>query len=391
MKYGIDSVHTGSTELLAFGEPTHLEPAFGWARNELFAQLAARGFRSIALESDRVAALTVNDYVQGGTGSLDTVLREGFSHDFGAMAANRHLVCWMRECNENRPSGERLTFHGFDLSSEMMSAPSPRIYLEYARDYLGSDLDFASLLGADERWSRTEAVLHAGESVGASGAADTLRALADDMLVELYTRAPQLIAATSLDHWFRAETYLTAGLGLLRYHKQAAQRVEQEARWSRMSATRDALMAQNLLDIRRIEARRGPTLVFAHNLHLRPNPSRMRMGEMDLTWSSAGAVVRSLLGERYTVVLGSLGRDEEIALYEPGPGTYEGFLQTRVRSRELLSPSVIPPAAERTDHKKEDRMVSYGYFPLDRNTIDAADGILHINNGATLRDVDLRP
>ncbi|MGH8876017.1 MAG: erythromycin esterase family protein, partial [Stackebrandtia sp.] len=44
-----------SGTLLGLGEPTHQEPAFGWVRNELFAQLAGHGFGSIALETDRVA------------------------------------------------------------------------------------------------------------------------------------------------------------------------------------------------------------------------------------------------------------------------------------------------------------------------------------------------
>ncbi|WP_239154112.1 hypothetical protein [Amycolatopsis sp. FDAARGOS 1241] len=38
-----------SAELVALGEPTHSEPAFQWARNAVFAQLVAAGFRSIVL------------------------------------------------------------------------------------------------------------------------------------------------------------------------------------------------------------------------------------------------------------------------------------------------------------------------------------------------------
>src|SRR5690242_17283331 len=70
MSQDIRDFLTPSTDLLAFGEPTHLEPAFGRVRNELFGQLAEQGFGSIALETDRVAALAVNDFVQEGTGNL---------------------------------------------------------------------------------------------------------------------------------------------------------------------------------------------------------------------------------------------------------------------------------------------------------------------------------
>lgn len=169
-------------------------PAFGYARNELFVQLIDSGFRSIALETDRVAALTVNDFVQDGIGSLDKAMSEGFSHGFGALDGNRQLVAWMREYNESRPPAERLAFHGFDAAAESMSAPSPQRYLEYARDYLGLDLDIASLVGDDELWSRTAAIMDASMSIGATIEAQRLRSLADDMLTELYARAPQLIA-----------------------------------------------------------------------------------------------------------------------------------------------------------------------------------------------------
>ncbi|MFG3113383.1 erythromycin esterase family protein [Streptomyces sp. NPDC048197] len=375
-----------SCELLALGEPTHLEPAFGRIRNELFSQLADQGFRSIALEIDRVTALVVNDFVQGGAGTLDAVMREGFSTDFGELLANRQLIAWMREYNENRPEAERLAFHGVDAEMENTSAPSPRRYLEYARDYLKLDLgdDLARLTGEDERWSRAEAILDPAMSVGDTAEAERLRTLADDMLVSLHARAPELIAATSRAEWWRAKAHLTAGLGLLRYHKQSAQRIDASARISRLLATRDALMAQNLLDIRSIEARRGPTLVFAHNVHLQRNPSTMRMADMELDWFSAGAIVGSLLDERYTVVLSSLGSSETLGLGEPAADTYEAVLQGRTTGWGLTAAGAVTAATTATPLRtRTDTTPQQGYFPLDRASIDAADAILHVSDGPT--------
>jgi erythromycin esterase-like protein len=283
-----------SHDLVGLGEPTHREPAFARIRNELFVGLVARGFRSIALETDRLTALAVNDFVREGAGTLDAAMSEGFTHGFGAFEANRELVAWMREYNEGRPAGERLAFHGIDAPLEF-SAPSPRRFLEHARDYLKLDLDLAALVGDDERWGRMEAVMDPAESPGDSDEAARLRAVADDMLSSLYARAPELIVATSRGVWERARINVISALGLLRYHAQAARPVEDRERWSRMSAVRDALMAQNLLDIRDIESRRGPTLVCGHNLHLQRNPSRMSMGPLDLVWSGAGAIMASLL------------------------------------------------------------------------------------------------
>jgi erythromycin esterase-like protein len=371
MSHDIRDFVTSGTDLLGFGEPTHLEPAFARIRNELFAQLAGIGFRSIALESDRVAALVADDYVREGIGTLDTAMTDGFSHNFGELDANRALIAWMCEYNEDRPADERLAFHGFDASTEMMSAPSPRRYLEHARDYLGLDMDIPA--GDDVRWSRTEAVMDPASSIGATPEADTLRVIADDLLTQLYRRAPGLIRATSRASWVRAKTHLTAGIGLLRYHKQCAEVAERDTRYSRLLGARDALMAENLLDIRAVEADRGPTLVFAQNRHLQRNLSMWSSTVAEFNWWSAGAIVWSLVGSRYRFVAGSLGCSSAIGLELPEPETYEGFLQTQFEDWGLIKATAVPSVVTRTDVRPEQ-----GYFPLDEETLDSADLVLHV-------------
>ncbi|MFJ9444361.1 erythromycin esterase family protein [Kitasatospora sp. NPDC101235] len=371
---------TPACELLGLGEPTHQEPAFGWVRNQLFARLVDRGFRSIALETDRVAAFAVDAYVREGVGTLDSAMGEGFTHGFGEHEPNRRLVAWMREFNRERPPGARLAFHGFDVPSETTSAPSPRRYLEHARDYLGLDLDLARAAGEDESWSRTEAVMDPAQSPGGTAEAARLRCLADDLLLQLHMHAPELVAATSSAEWFAVRTRLTAGIGLLRYHAQSAVRgLTPSARISALSGVRDALMAQNLLDIRAIEDRRGPTLVFSHNLHLQWNPSAWALGELDCRWTGAGRIVGTLLGERYAFVAGSLGRSEAIGLAEPAPGTYEAHLQGRGAVWELRDTAL--PAGART---RTDTVPRQGYFPLGREVLDGAVALLHVADGAAV-------
>ncbi|GAA3564312.1 erythromycin esterase family protein [Kribbella ginsengisoli] len=359
-----------SGELLGLGEPTHQEPAFGLLRNELFTVLVEQGFRSIALESDRVRGLLVDDFVQGGAGDLDTVMTEGFSHRFGELTANRRLVGWLREYNAGRPADERVSFHGFDASTENTSAASPRIYLEHARDYLGLELELDRLLGDDKAWSRDEAILDPAQSLGDTASALQLRVIADDLLTTLYARAPERIAATSRADWYRARTYLTTGIGLLRYHKQASVPGSQDVRIARLMAARDSLMAQNLLDIRSIEGQRGPTLVFAHNAHVQ------RMTDPNRDWYSAGSIVAELLGERYTVIAGSLGRSETLGLMEPAADTYEGGLQRTFSTWGFTPSAALQPAQMRTDINPQ-----RGYFPLDQPLLDHVDAVLHINSG----------
>ncbi|MFJ6378746.1 erythromycin esterase family protein [Kitasatospora sp. NPDC092039] len=371
---------TPACELLGLGEPTHQEPAFGRVRNELFARLADRGFRSIALETDRVAAFAVDAYVRDGVGTLDSAMEEGFTHGLGDLEPNRRLVAWIREFNAERPPGERLAFHGFDIPTENTSAPSPRRYLEHARDYLGLDLDVAGVAGEDERWSRTEAVTDPASSPGDSADAARLRCLADDLLLQLHMRAPELIAATSSAEWFAVRARLAAGIGLLRYHAQSAVRGRtRSARLSALLGVRDALMARNLLDIRGIEARRGPTLVFSHNRHLQRNPSAWAMGELDCRWTGAGHILGTLLGERYAFVAGSLGRSEALGLADPAPGTYEAHLQGSGAAWGLTGSALPGDARTRTD-----TVPRQGYFPLDREVLDGAAALLHIADGAAV-------
>src|SRR6188472_4457955 len=80
-------------QILALGEPTHGEDVLLELRNDLFRQLVEQeGYRTIAIESDCLMGLIVDDYVTSGAGTLDEAMERGFSHAFGASPANRELV-----------------------------------------------------------------------------------------------------------------------------------------------------------------------------------------------------------------------------------------------------------------------------------------------------------
>ncbi|GAB3830182.1 DUF6194 family protein [Dactylosporangium cerinum] len=386
-----------SPELLALGEPTHGEPAFPQLRNALLQALVEDGFRSVAIESDRVAALDVDDYIRGGEGTLDAVVAAGFSHGLGQLDANRDLVAWLREHNAGRPPGDRVAFHGFDAPLEMTTAPSPGRYLRHLHDYLTAHLgpdglrhgrtDLGALLGDDGRWSDTAALMDATKSVGGGAAAVTLRVVADDLVTTLYAEAPRLVEASSPRAWHRAEVHGSTALGLLRYHAVAADPIAPQERTSRLLGIRDALMARNLLDLRAAERHRGPTLVFAHNRHLQRHPSTWHLAGMDLTWSSAGAVAATLLGGRYVYIAGSLGSSAALGLAAPDAGTFEhalgpGLVDAVPAAGHALGPRLVDAAAlaavadglrERTDVTAEQ-----GYFPLDAATLAGCDAVLHV-------------
>ncbi|MFH9085642.1 erythromycin esterase family protein [Streptomyces sp. NPDC017673] len=370
--------------LLALGEPTHGEDALLGLRNELFRQLVEQeGYRTIAIESDCMRGLIVDDYVTTGTGTLDEVVEHGFSHGWGTSAANRELVRWMRAHNDGRPASERLRFAGFDGPLEITGAASPRQALTALHDHLAALVDaellpctgetLDRLLGTDDRWTDPAAMTDPARSVGRSAEAGRLRLLADDLVTLLDTQAPHLIAATSRDEWERARLYGRTATGLLRYHSSMAD--TSPAHMTRLCALRDAMMAHNLLAL----AARGPALVHAHNSHLQRERSRMQMWEGPVEWWSAGALVSAELGEEYAFVATALGTIRHRGVDTPPPGTLEGLLYVLPEDRCVID---APRLATALDGTRPAHRVSpwFGYAPLDPAHLASTDGVVFVKD-----------
>ncbi|MEU6846994.1 erythromycin esterase family protein [Streptomyces sp. NPDC046716] len=380
--------------LLALGEPTHGEDALLDLRNTLFRQLVEEaGYRTIALESDCLRGLAVDDHVSGvvtGRDALDDVMRDGFSHGFGASAANRELVCWIREFNDGRPAADQVRFAGFDGPLEITGAESPRRALtalhtflaEHAEhgDQSGADLlpctarTLDELLGADDRWTEPAAMRDPARSVGRSPDAFRLRLLADDLLALLDAQAPHLIAASSREAWDRARLYGRTAVGLLRYHDGMAD--PSPSRMTRLLAVRDVMMADTLLAL----AERGPTLAFAHNSHLQRPRSTLRMdGHPPLNWWSAGALAAARLGERYAFVATALGTIRHRGVDTPPPDTLEGLLYALPHERCAVDPSAL--AARLGDPAPAPRVSPwFGYAPFDPAQLGDCDARLFLKD-----------
>jgi erythromycin esterase-like protein len=357
--------------LLGLGEARHFVEELGEVRNEIFRHLVEHeGYRSFAIESDCLMGLVVDEYVTTGAGTLDDVMERGFSHGFGAPPANRELVRWMRAYNEEHD--EKLRFFGFDGPLEYWAA-SPRQALTALYALLdgplpctGETLD--TLLGPDEQWANEAAAMDPSQSIGQSADARRLRLIADDLVALLDTQVPRL----STEDRERAALYGRTATGLLRYHYWMAD--ASPARWGRLSALRDAMMAANL----RALAEHGPALVFAGNLHLQRNKSLMSFGDQTLEWWSAGAITGTHLGDRYAFLasaLGTVGDDT------PSPDTVEGLLSTLPWDRSLIDARRLAEAltkpAPRISH-------DFAYFPLDPAQLGMIDGIVFLKQAVRL-------
>ncbi|MFE0575439.1 erythromycin esterase family protein [Streptomyces albogriseolus] len=371
--------------VLALGEPTHGEDSLLDLRNTLFRQLVeGEGYRTIALESDCLRALTVDAYVTAGEGSLDDVMKRGFSHDWGVSQANRELVCWMRDFNANRPSDDHVRFAGMDGPLEITGADSPRQALTGLHDYLAAHVDtdllpctpdrLDDLLGADAPWTNQAAMTDPSQSIGRTPETRELRLLADDMVTLLETQAPHLAAVSSPDDRSRAHLYGRTAVGLLRYHSWMAD--TSPARMARLLATRDEMMAGNLLAL----ASRGPVLVHAHNSHLQRDKSAMRMwGHPKVEWWSAGALVSTRLGDQYAHLATALGTMKHQGVHAPPPNTVEGILHALPEPQCVIDAAQLNVAARHT--AAVPRVSPYfGYAPLDPSHLPRIDGVVYVKD-----------
>jgi erythromycin esterase-like protein len=374
----------GRPRLLALGEPTHGEDVLLELRNDLFRQLVEQeGYRTIAIESDCMMGLVVDDYVTSGTGILDDVMERGFSHGFGAFGGNRELVRWMRAHNDGRPVSQQLRFAGFDGPLEITGAASPRQALTalhaYLTTWVGAGLlactaeTLDRLLGADNRWTNPAAMMDPSQSVGQTPDAEQLQLLAGDLVALLDAQTPHLIAASAREDWHRARLYGRTATGLLRYHFWMAD--TSPGRMARLLGLRDSMMAANLLAL----AERGPALVHAHNGHLQRDQSTMRMGDLPLAWWGAGAIVSAHLGEGYAVLATALGTIRHHGVEPPPPDTVEGLLYALPQQRCLVDPRRLAAAlAGATPAPRVSPW--YGYSPLDPAHLASNDGIVFVKD-----------
>ncbi|MEV0569783.1 erythromycin esterase family protein [Dactylosporangium sp. NPDC050588] len=370
--------------VLALGEPTHGEDVLLDVRNDLFRDLATTSpFRTIALETDCLKALVVDDYVTTGAGTLDDAMSSGFSHGWGAATPNRDLVRWIRAHNADLPPSQHLHFAGLDGPLELTTGPAAphqavtalhaALAASVPPELLPSTDLLDEVLGPEDRWTDPAALLDPSRSIGQTPAAARLRLLCDDMVALLDTHAPAFPSRTDLD---RAALYARTATGLLRYHHWMADQTP--ARMPRLVGLRAAMMAANLLAL----TGRGPALVHAHNLHLQRHQSTMRLGDQHLTWWSTGALAATHLGSGYAFLATALGTIHHHGVHTPPPDTIEGHLYRLPPDRCLADPHTL--AVEFSDTPPAARVSPwFGYFPLDPAHLtgpSAPDGIVFIRD-----------
>src|SRR5437763_5922264 len=222
-----------AVELLGFGEALHGAEDILILRNRLFQRLVeAHGYSAIAFESSFPRARVVNEYVAGrGPPSYEAVQDSGFGHGFGRLDANRELVEWMRRHNADPSHRVKLRFYGFDMPGVTAGPASPSQVLHFVLDYLAS-IDSASgqehrqridpLLGQDSNWEDPMAWRDPVKSPDLLSAAPALRIETEDLMTDLRTRRPELVAKSDESRYLEAVHYASVARELLNFYAALA-------------------------------------------------------------------------------------------------------------------------------------------------------------------------
>jgi erythromycin esterase-like protein len=395
--------------LLGFGEALHGGEEILRLRNRLFRHLVEKhGYAAIAIESSFPRSRLVDEYVHGrGPATYDELQQTGFGHGMGQLEANRDLVEWMRAYNLDPRHSVKLRFYGFDIPSGTMGIASPRAVLGFVIDYLAA-IDPAlaefhrekihKLLGDDMPWENPAVYMDPTKSIALSPAATALRVETEDLIAELRSRRPELVAGSSEDAYREALHYGEIARQLLNFHAAMGARKPGQSP-ALVLGTRDASMADNLTYVVTRERKRGKVLVFAHNTHLQRGravwPGQKYWGtDDDCEWWPAGAHLAGILGPRYAVIGTAVGISRENGIGLPEAATLEAKLEPLARTAVLL------PTRDgdfRGVPSRSGSIKNPTYVPLNAEIATNFDWILHVaetaynRGGPSLDTWDAKP
>ena len=333
-------------ELLGFGEALHGGEDILTVRNRFFKRLVTEhGYSAISIESTFTRAWLVNEYVAGrGPASYDGLLGgKGFGQGVGEVEANRELVEWMRAYNADPAHEVKLSFYGFDIPTATTGIEGPGPTLRFPLAYLKSidkqsgeehQRKVEALLAQIKDWENPAAWADNTKSPGLSAAATSLRIAIEDLITELRTRRPELVAKSSRERYLDALQGALVARQVLNFHAALARKSGEPVAGPR--GVRDALMADNLLYAVERERGRGKVMAFAHNGHLQRGKSMWPccgqsygQNQEVFTWWPAGAQLNDKLAGRYAVIGSGVGASEANGIGQPEAGTLEGRLTKR--------------------------------------------------------------
>lgn len=109
---------------VGLGEATHGTREFFQMKHRIFRYLVEHhGFRVFAFESDLGASLYLDDYIKGGAGELDQIMKEKLVFWSLYNEEVKDLLEWMKAYNLGKEASDKLHFIGFDCQYIVQAKP----------------------------------------------------------------------------------------------------------------------------------------------------------------------------------------------------------------------------------------------------------------------------
>ena len=331
------STTLGDATVLALGEATHGNAELQLARLTLLQKLPQ--FRAVVLEEDYGSVARVNEWVQGGPGTVEDAARR-FGFDLNHTAEMAELLQWVRDHNTGLPESQRIELVGMDV--QRVDA-NKQVALDWLAEHNHAEASAVRTELSD--WTdETNRGDRASELRSAAApAVDRLLAAIEDTGADAAGRRVALDAATALRQHLALKEAVGPGYGKVRAE----------------------VMAANLARTVEQQRDRGNehTLLFAHNGHV--DKVSAAFGHADV-----GELTADRLGDAYRVI-GTEVHDStlrtgdhedrwEVTLHNPTPlrgmfeGTdvgYLGFANVSPDNRKILGEPVRMASAGEDFHQ----------------------------------------
>jgi erythromycin esterase len=331
-------------QVVGLGEATHGTHEYFAMKHRIFRYLVQHhGFRIFAFECDYAESMFFDDYINGGEGDLESLMKEKMFFWTWRTREVLDLLEWMRQYNHNRPLEDRLHFIGIDSQNWVLHPERIRMLLnQYYPAFLREvdpNLQNLEAISIEKAYSNPKQF---GRKVQT----------AVERIVERVDQQKEEILSRFSDH-----QYLKL-LRLLRTMYQAGHVLEMNGK---NDSYRDKYMAENVLWLRTMYGESVKVALWAHNGHVENLRENMT--------SRMGYFLKKDLGKRYKVISFVFSNGQFNALKRGGgPHTYDKKLKKNSLNhlfscadaeQFILRMDHLPPADPLLKWLDSNRMVIY--------------------------------
>jgi len=301
----------GEARIVALGEATHGSHEFFAFKARAVEYLVRElGFTDFAMETDAVAALAANEWLESGRGDLDTALKS--VSGLWRTEEYRELFTWLHAWNADPAHAKKVRFHGLDMAA---SGPTARRLREYLK---GVDPEVEEGVGPVIERLANGATLDPADL-------DGLLALFDEL------RGP-FVERSSEREWALHRQHVVL---LIQGYRQRALKGNDQTSW------RDRCMADNARWILRQGGAGARLVLSAHNGHVsRAGLTQVEgYGAIESIGRALAADAKSVADENLTMVVigAAFGRGGFYA-YGASGGGLQPFTVGEPRAEAMEAP-----------------------------------------------------